>query len=227
MSLSDQVIPVANLDCSLRNLSRNDIPCRLFQTDCQSFAAIPIIAPFGYRHKAVPLLTLSVGSNVNPHANIRRAVGMLRARFSELHCSPVYESKAVGFEGDNFLNLVICTETEMALDAISRFLKGVEDQLERDRSQPRFSARPMDIDILAWGRRTGEVDGVQLPRDEILRHAFVLQPLADLLPEELHPENGKSYGRLWQELRPQFEANGQRLWPVEFDWRPQRDNPPA
>lgn len=136
-------------------------------------------------------------------------------RYPDLKCSTVYESEAVGFEGENFLNLVACVETGESLQFINSFLKQLEDQLGRDRSQPKFSARPMDIDILTYGDIAGEVEGVTLPRDEILKHAFVLQPLADLLPEELHPETKQNYQTLWQEFNPA----GQKLWPIEFDWQ--------
>ncbi|MCY4263267.1 MAG: 2-amino-4-hydroxy-6-hydroxymethyldihydropteridine diphosphokinase [Gammaproteobacteria bacterium] len=167
----------------------------------------------------MPLITLSIGSNRNPYSNVRRAVGLLREQFINLHCSTVYESSAVGFKGDNFLNLVAYTNVDAPLVEINCFLKELENHLERDRSQPRFSARPMDIDILTWGMVTGKVDGVVLPRAEILKHAFVLKPLADLLPQECHPESKKSYTQLWQELGVRFEAEGQKLWPIEFNWQ--------
>lgn len=163
----------------------------------------------------MPLLTLSIGSNEDSYENIRTAVKVLRMRYPDLECSTVYESEAVGFEGENFLNLVACAETGESLHFINSFLKQLEDQLGRDRSQPKFSGRPMDIDILTYGDIAGEMEGVKLPRDEILKHAFVLQPLADLLPDQVHPEAQKSYQTLWQE----FEAADQKLWPIEFDWQ--------
>ena len=59
----------------------------------------------------------------------------------------------------------------------------------------------------------GEVDGVQLPRDEILKHAFVLKPLVDLAPDALHPETKTSY----QALLKAADFSGQNLWVVPFD----------
>ena len=127
----------------------------------------------------------------------------------------MYESEAVGFSGDNFLNLVACSETTQTLASISSFLQQLESDLGRDPSQPKYSSRTMDIDILTYGGLIGEQDGVILPRDEILKHAFVLCPLADLLPAQLHPRLGVSFSQLWAE----FDQDSQPLWPVEFDWQ--------
>lgn len=163
----------------------------------------------------MPLLTLSIGSNVDSHANVRVVEKALRARYPDLTCSTVYESESVGFEGDNFLNLVACAETDESLIEINDFLKGLEEQLGRDRSQPKFSARTMDIDILTYGDLVGEHHGIQLPREEIVRHAFVLQPLANLLPDQTHPSSGESYAELWEK----FDQSSQKLWPINFDWQ--------
>lgn len=162
----------------------------------------------------MPLLTLSLGSNIQPSKNVLLAVDRLRARFGEVRCSTVYESEAVGFSGDNFLNLVVATETDEDVAGVNSFLKQLEDEFGRDRSAPKFSGRTMDIDILSYGDLCGSHGGVNLPRGEILQHAFVLQPLAQLLPEARHPELDKSYSQLWQE----FDHPEQKLWAIEFDW---------
>ena len=162
----------------------------------------------------VPVLSLSLGSNIDAANNIRQAVATLREHFRNLRCSTVYESEAVGFDGDNFLNLVVTAQSDMNLSEIARFLKQLEDDMGRDRSQPKFSGRTMDIDILTFGDDDGKAWGLSLPRHEITKHAFVLQPLAELLPDEVHPESGLTFSALWQE----FDKPEQKLWPVEFDW---------
>lgn len=164
----------------------------------------------------VPVLSLSLGSNIDAEANIRRALDLLSAEFRNLRCSTVYESEAVGFEGDNFLNLVVTAQTDMNLSEISRFLKQIEEDLGRDRSQPRFSSRSMDIDILTFGDDDGGAWGLSLPRHEITKNAFVLQPLAEMLPDEIHPESGLTYAQLWEE----FDQQNQKLWPISFSWTP-------
>ena len=159
-------------------------------------------------------LALSIGSNIDAASNIRAALDALSAQFANLRCSTTFESQAVGFDGDNFLNLVVLAETDRELEDVSTFLKQLEDQLGRDRQQARFSGRTMDIDILLFGGESGASAGIELPRPEITENAFVLQPLAELLPDAVHPATGKSYRQLWQE----YDKSRQRLWPVETDW---------
>ena len=163
----------------------------------------------------MPILTLSIGSNIDAASNIRLAIKALREHFGNIDCSAVYESEAVGFQGDNFLNLVSAVTTEEPLGAILSFVKQLEDQLGRDRSQPKFSGRAMDIDILTYGAATGADCGIALPRPEITENAFVLRPLAELRPKQLHVETGASFARLWAE----YDKRSQHLWPIEFDWQ--------
>ena len=163
----------------------------------------------------MPLVTLSLGSNINPSFHIREAVKALRAQFDEVRLSPVYESEAVGFSGDNFLNLVVAMRTAESPGRLAAALKALEDRLGRDRSMPRFSGRTIDIDILTYGDLHGIHEGMELPRPETIRHAFILLPMADLLPDGVHP----GLGRTWSELRDEFDAGTQRLWPIDFDWQ--------
>lgn len=158
-------------------------------------------------------LTLSIGSNIDAASNIRAALEKLTAHFDGLRCSTTYESQSVGFDGDNFLNLVVLAETNSSLEEVAEFLKQVEDSLGRDRNQRRFSGRTMDIDILLFGEESGTVSGIELPRPEITENAYVLQPLAELLPDAVHPPTGKTYDTLWQE----YDKSKQRLWPVATD----------
>lgn len=84
----------------------------------------------------MPLLVLSIGSNINAATNLRLAHGALLEQFGNIQCSQVFESEAVGFEGDNFLNLVAVIATEIPLPTIAGKLKQIEDDLGRDRQQP-------------------------------------------------------------------------------------------
>lgn len=163
----------------------------------------------------MPILSLSVGSNIDATNNIRSAISELAKEFGKLHCSNVFESESVGFFGDNFLNLVVIIEASGSLADISKYLKSLEDRLGRDRSAPRFSGRKIDIDILTYGDSDGAECGITLPRPEITRNAFVLQPLAELLPFQFHGDSGNTFGELWES----FDKERQRLWVVPFDWQ--------
>lgn len=158
---------------------------------------------------------LGLGSNQKPEFHIARALDALYLQFGDLRISPVYESAAVGFDGANFLNLVVAIETSLQVKDLLRTLRAIENNNGRDRSAPRFSGRTLDIDILLYGDAVGEVDGVTLPRPEILINAFVLQPLADLAPDLRHPQNNQTFGDLWRD----YDKTRQSLWRVEFAWQ--------
>ena len=155
---------------------------------------------------------LSIGSNIDRERYINAALSALECEFGEVGLSSVYESVAVGFEGDNFYNLVAAIETEMPVPDLQACIKQIEDQNGRLREGPRFSARTLDIDILTYDDVVGDRQGVVLPREEILENAFVLLPLSELAPEALHPVLQKTYQQLWDE----FPNKKQALWVVDF-----------
>lgn len=157
---------------------------------------------------------LSLGSNINRAQNIRAALEALAGQFGDIQVSRVFESEAVGFQGDNFYNLVVGLQTALPVGQLALRLRGIEDANGRLRSGPKFSARTLDIDILTYDHLTGIVDGVKLPRSEIVKNAFVLQPLAEIAPDVLHPIEQKTYRHLWDE----YDQASQKLWPVEFIW---------
>jgi 2-amino-4-hydroxy-6-hydroxymethyldihydropteridine diphosphokinase len=154
---------------------------------------------------------LSLGSNIDPKRQIPAALQTLRSSFGELVVSPIYESEAVGFSGDNFYNLVVGIWTRLSARALAGRLREIEAAHGRVRGAEKFSSRTLDIDLLTFGEQVIDEPGVQVPRDEILRYAFVLRPLADVAPEERHPVAGRSYAALWSA----FDRGSQKLWRVD------------
>ncbi len=146
---------------------------------------------------------VGLGSNVDREKNILLALRAMRRVFGRLELSPVYESVAVGFEGDDFLNLVAGFETDSDVHDVVHELREIEDRLGRDRSLPRYSHRSIDLDILTYDALEMDEPGIQIPRHEILVNAFVLRPLQDLAPDVLHPVVKKRYRELWQAMEPE------------------------
>lgn len=155
---------------------------------------------------------LGLGSNIGAPLHIRRALAALEQQFGSLQVSPIYESEAVGFTGNNFLNLVVAINTDLSVAQLHAALRKIENANGRDRSAPKFSGRTLDIDILMYDDCVGDVGGVALPRDEIVKNAFVLKPLCDLAPELLHPQYKKSMAQMWEE----YDKTKQKLWQVEL-----------
>ena len=162
---------------------------------------------------------LSLGSNIDRDHYIVAALDALADQFGELEISSVYESESVGFVGDNFYNLVVGFCTELSVGELSGYLKALEYRHGRQPHCARFSSRTLDIDILTYADLTGSVDGVTLPRGEILENAFVLWPLAELAPGAQHPLLGTCYETLWRNYSGRYDQCRQSLWPVSFCWR--------
>lgn len=140
-----------------------------------------------------------IGSNVDAEHNVRSAITALAQSFDTMRLSPVYRSRAVGFDGDDFINLVAVVETDMPVLELRDFLRDLEDRHGRMRGVPKYSDRTLDIDILLYGELVADSAGLQLPRPEILRFAHVLKPLADLAPDLPYPGDGRSMARIWAE----------------------------
>lgn len=158
------------------------------------------------------VVLLGLGSNQNAVHSIQAALVALKKTFGDLTLSPVYESEAVGFDGDNFLNMVAEVNTALTVGELWQVLRNIEDAHGRDRTQPKFAGRTLDIDILTYDQKVGTIDSVVLPRDEILKNAFVLKPLADTWPQYIHPEVNKTYQALWAA----YDQSSQKLWPVKL-----------
>ncbi|HLA75305.1 MAG TPA: 2-amino-4-hydroxy-6-hydroxymethyldihydropteridine diphosphokinase [Gammaproteobacteria bacterium] len=155
---------------------------------------------------------ISIGSNIEREHNVPSGLAALRAHYGKLITSTVYESKAYGFAGDNFYNLVAGFDTADDLAGVIETLQAIEQQHGRVRNGPRFSSRTLDLDLLLYGNLVMQLPGLTLPRPEILKRAFVLLPLAEIAPELTHPVTGKTYRMLWEE----FDKTDQEIWPVEL-----------
>jgi len=156
---------------------------------------------------------VGIGSNIEPQKNISKALVLLRDRFPSIEFSSIFESEAIGFKGDNFLNIVgkfNLNEVE-SLSELVTSLKEIEIQLGRQRADKKFSARTIDIDVLLYGDMQTD-SPVELPRGEILENAYVLWPLSELAPDLKHPVNGKNYRQLWA----QFDKSVQSLEPIKL-----------
>jgi 2-amino-4-hydroxy-6-hydroxymethyldihydropteridine diphosphokinase len=120
---------------------------------------------------------LSIGSNINAEANIILAIEKLQKILDNSEYSSVHQTKAEGFEGDDFLNLVVAGESRLSFEGLNKKLKEIEDESGRNRDAPKFSARTLDIDIVL---QIGDEE-ILFESDEIEKYSFVSEPLKELL----------------------------------------------
>jgi len=158
---------------------------------------------------------VSVGSNVDRDANVRGGIAALRSHYGPLMLSSVYQSRAVGFAGEDFYNLVVGFDTNEPVDQVFSALRELENCFGRRRGEAKFSPRTLDLDILIYDELILQSETLVLPREEITENAHVLQPLAEIALGEVHPLLGVSYQQLWQD----FELGEQQLWVVPFAWQ--------
>ena len=148
---------------------------------------------------------LSLGSNVSPEKNIQFALDQLSQIFGETVSSSIYKTKAVGFEGSDFLNLVVKIETGLDPEKLIDRLHGIEEMTGRITGTKAFNDRTLDIDVLIYGDYINP--DLNIPRDEILMYGFVLEPLAELNPEGLHPIERVTFIELWSRLKENLDAS--------------------
>jgi 2-amino-4-hydroxy-6-hydroxymethyldihydropteridine diphosphokinase len=120
---------------------------------------------------------LSLGSNINAEANILFAIEKLQKILDKPKFSSIHKTKAEGFEGDDFLNLVVSGDSDSSFDDLNKVLKDIEDESGRDRDAAKFSARTLDIDIILQI----DEDEILFESDEIEKYSFVSEPLKEIL----------------------------------------------
>lgn len=147
--------------------------------------------PYGY---------ISVGSNIDKRKNVLASLLALRQQFGELVVSSIYESEAVGFSGASFYNCIVGFSSELDVKDVARQLRQIEVDNGRTRSCTKFSPRTLDLDLILYGDLVVNDGRLQIPRDEIERYAFVLEPLAEVAPTLKHPISQISYAELWEKF---------------------------
>lgn len=140
---------------------------------------------------------VSLGSNMEPEKNLRLAMAALTKRFGAISRSSVYRNKAIGFDGEPFLNLVVGFATTEAPHAVNDALHDIEADFGRERGDEKFAPRTLDMDLLLYGDAVINRDDLIVPRPELSEYAFMLQPLAELAGHKRDPISGAPWQKVW------------------------------
>ena len=158
-------------------------------------------------------ILVSIGSNIDREHYTRQSLIALKAHFEKVSVSSVYESEAVGFDGSPFYNAVARASTSKSVQEVCDTLKQIEKENGRVHSDKKFCARTLDLDLLTYDSKVTQ-EPVVLPREEICYNAFVLWPLAELVPSDIHPKTNQTYAQMWRA----FDKQKQQLRPIDFMW---------
>ena len=148
----------------------------------------------------MPTGYISIGSNIDKEKHIPASLKALEAHFGQLTISSIYETDPIGFEGDLFYNLVVAFDSNLDVKAIMEILRQIELDNGRNRDCKKFSPRTLDLDLILYGDLIIDEDRIRIPRDEIERYAFVLEPLAEIAGHLRHPVTGMRYTEMWDKF---------------------------
>ena len=147
---------------------------------------------------------IGIGSNIDKHLHIPRVIDELRVKFSDIVVSPIYQTTAIGFKGEDFYNLVVGVDTELTPEEMYAYLRELEAAHDRKRTQGnQFVARTLDLDQLLYGDLRIDDGKISIPHDDIIHYAFVLKPLADIAGDLIHPVLQQSIQSLWDKFDQQ------------------------
>jgi 2-amino-4-hydroxy-6-hydroxymethyldihydropteridine diphosphokinase len=145
---------------------------------------------------------IALGSNINSEYNMREAVQRLSLRCRLLTVSPVYETAPVGkTDQPNFLNAAALIETDLtAVELKTQVLQVIEQELGRVRTKDKNAPRTIDLDIALFGDQVLDVGPRHIPDRDISKYPYIAVPLANVAPEQRHPETGQTLQEIAQSL---------------------------
>ena len=141
---------------------------------------------------------LSLGSNIDPEENLQYACRELKKAFGNIQISSVYRNKSIGFEGNDFLNMVVKVKSTFNPSEMLDFLGRVESATGRDIGTGAFDSRTLDIDMILYNDLVHPEKPFKIPRKDIELYSFVLLPLVEIEPDGIHPVTGKTFKDLWE-----------------------------
>ncbi len=141
---------------------------------------------------------ISIGSNIEAKKNIAKVKKKLNQLFICTFSDNFY-TEAEGFEGKDFINLVAGFETSLDAVKLTQTLKNLEKKIGRESNQKGMHDRVIDLDLILLGDLIAQDQGINLPSNDIENYLFVLEPLAQIAKEHLHPVFNISFEEMLKE----------------------------
>ncbi len=142
---------------------------------------------------------LSIGSNIGDRLkNLQQAIDLIHLEVAIIFSiSNVYETKSVGFKGDNFFNACISFFSNEDPSNVMRNLLSIEKKIGRNRIDGNKNiSRVIDLDIVLIENKIIENDIITIPHPLMHKRSFVLHPLMDIDPNVIHPVLNKNISEL-------------------------------
>ncbi|MCK8482191.1 2-amino-4-hydroxy-6-hydroxymethyldihydropteridine diphosphokinase [Psychroserpens algicola] len=158
---------------------------------------------------------IALGSNKGDRLkNLQDAVDLIYAKIGKVgSIAEVYNTPAIGFEGDDFLNTCIHVETMCSADDVLKKLQTIETRLGREKSQSQtYESRPIDLDMLFFNSDIFSSETLKLPHPELQNRQFVLQPLKDIASKFEHPKLKKTVDELHLECKDTSDIEAIKIW---------------
>jgi 2-amino-4-hydroxy-6-hydroxymethyldihydropteridine diphosphokinase len=148
-------------------------------------------------------VVVAVGSNVGDReSHLAFAVSRLSELLSNLRQSRWYDTAPVGVSPDQprYLNGVVAGTTTLSARELLEALLAIEQAAGRTRPSP-MAPRTLDLDLILFGKERIAEPGLTVPHPRFRERLFVLEPLADLAPDLVDPESGRTISDLLRRAR--------------------------
>lgn len=159
----------------------------------------------------MPTVVVGLGSNLGDRSGFLRSGirGMIRGGLVVTGLSSVYETPAIGYlQQPSFLNMVLMGRTDWNPQSFLAKLRGIEEELGRERSFPN-APRTLDLDLVFFSDRIVREPGILVPHPSWKERSFVVRPLCEVAPDWIDPETGwsvREVARIWPSEPSEIEV---------------------